>query len=290
MKKILVTGGAGFIGSHLIERLVKLSDAEVYSLDNYSSGSELNHIAGAHYLKGDTKNINEVVDFAPQMVFHLGEYSRVEQSLNDLGPVLEANSLGTYKVFEFCLRHSCKIVYAGSSTKFGDGGLSRSHTPYGFTKAANTELIKCLGDWYGLPYAVTYFYNVFGGREITTGKYATVVGIFTECMRQGQPLTVVRPGTQQRNFTHINDVVDALILIGESAYGDDFGIGNNASYSIMELAQLFGGEIEEMPERRGNRLTSDVVTSKTKALGWECKVDLKNYIQQLRSRNWAVEK
>lgn len=286
-KTILVTGGAGFIGSHLCEQLSKDASNRVISLDNYSTGSESNHIPNVEYIKGDTKEIHSLVTFSPDIVFHLGEYSRVEQSFDDLEKVWNYNKNGTFAVLQFCRRHACKIVYAGSSTKFGDGGLGRSQSPYGWTKASNTELVKNFGDWFGVPHAIVYFYNAYGPREIRTGKYATLIALFAEKMRQGEPLTVVSPGEQKRNFTHVNDIIRALVRIGEQGYGDGFGIGSSESFSILEIAKMFGGNIQMLPERRGNRMTADVVTDKTQALGWSAHHSISDYIEELRNTSWA---
>lgn len=277
--KILVTGGAGFVGSNLCESLVKNPNNEVYSLDNYFTGSRENHIQGVTYIEGSTEYIFELVNFAPDLIYHLGEYSRVEQSFDDIDKVLLFNKIGTSKVLEFCRRHKCKLVYAGSSTKFGDGGIGRNQSPYAWSKSSNTELIKNYGDWYGLEYAIVYFYNVYGKREIKDGKYATLIALFAEKMRKGEPLTVVSPGTQQRNFTHIDDIVEGLLLVGEKGQGDEFGIGNSETYSILEIAEMFGGKIEMLPARKGNRMSSAVITEKTEALGWKAKRCVKEYIQ-----------
>jgi len=286
MKKILVTGGAGFIGSHLCERLSQNENYEVYSLDNYFTGSEANHVENVTYIKGNTKDIASLIDFAPDIVYHLGEYSRVEQSFDDMEKVWYYNKEGTFSVLEFVRRVGCKILYAGSSTKFGDGGLGRSASPYAWTKASNTELVKNYGAWFNVPYAITYFYNVYGSREIQTGKYATLIALFKEKRKNGEPLTIVSPGTQKRNFTHIDDIVNGLILVGENGYGDEFGIGSPEAYSIKEVAQMFGGEIQMLPERKGNRMMADVVTAKTEALGWKPTKRLKDYIMQLKENNW----
>lgn len=277
-KKILVTGGAGFVGSHLCERLVKEGNL-VYSLDNYFTGSVNNHVNHVTYIRGNTKNISSLINFSPDIIYHLGEYSRVEQSFSDIDLVHEYNTQGTFCVLEFARKHSCKVVYSGSSTKFGDGGLGRNASPYAYTKASNTELVKNYGNWYNLPYAITYFYNVYGPREINTGKYATVIALFKEKYKQGLPITVVSPGTQKRNFTYIDDIINALVLIGEHGYGDEFGIGSDESFSILQVAEMFGGEIEMLSERPGNRMISDVVTDKTKALGWTPKHSLIDYIK-----------
>lgn len=289
-KNIIVTGGAGFIGSHLCERLSKDASNRVVSLDNYSTGSKNNHFANVEYIKGDTKDIHSLVTFSPDIIFHLGEYSRVEQSFDDLETVWNSNKVGTFEVLQFCRRHGCKIVYAGSSTKFGDGGLGRSQSPYGWTKASNTELVENFADWFGVPYAIVYFYNAYGPREIKIGKYATLIALFAEKMRLGKPLTVVSPGVQKRNFTHVYDIINALIIVGEHGYGDEFGIGSPESFSVLEIAKLFGGKIEMLPERRGNRLTADVLTDKTKALGWNAKHLVSEYIDELRNLSWSNKK
>lgn len=285
-KKILVTGGAGFVGSHLCERLAENSNYDVYSLDNYFTGSEDNHVENVTYIKGDTKDIESLINFDPDMVYHLGEYSRVEQSFDDMEKVWEYNKDGIFRVLEFVRKAGCKILYAGSSTKFGDGGLGRSASPYAWTKASNTELVENYGTWYNVPYAITYFYNVYGPREIQTGKYATLIALFKEKMKNNEPLTIVSPGTQKRNFTHINDIVDGLILVGENGYGDEFGIGSEEAFSIKEVAQMYGGEIIMLPERRGNRMSAEVISDKTKALGWKPKRKLKNYIEECRKNEW----
>ena len=294
-KKVLVTGGAGFVGSHLCERLQQ-KGYDVYSLDNYFTGSEQNHRDGVTYIKGETKDIKKLVDFTPDMIYHLGEYSRVEQSFDDIELVYRLNKIGTFEVLEFARKAECKILYAGSSTKFGDGGVGRDASPYAWTKATNTELVKNYQRWFNVPHAITYFYNVYGPREIATGRYATLIALFTEKMKKGEPLTVVSPGTQKRNFTYIDDIIDALVKVGEEGYGDEFGIGSDEAYSILEVAEMFLGmskeqAIEEgrlvmLPERKGNRMTADVMTEKTKALGWEPKMRLPEYIEQLRKNNW----
>jgi len=285
-KRILVTGGAGFVGSHLCERLAQNEDYEVYSLDNYFTGSENNHVNHVTYIKGNTKDIETLVTFAPDMVYHLGEYSRVEQSFDDIEKVWEYNKDGIFAVLEFVRKSGCKILYAGSSTKFGDGGLGRSASPYAWTKASNTELVINYGNWYNVPFAITYFYNVYGPREIQTGKYATLIALFKEKMKNNEPLTIVSPGTQKRNFTHIDDIIDGLILVGEQGYGDEFGIGSGEAFSILDVAKMYNGEIIMLPERRGNRMSAEVMTEKTKALGWKPKRKLSNYIEALRAQNW----
>lgn len=285
-KKILVTGGAGFVGSHLCEKLAADENNEVYSLDNYFTGRKENHVANVTYIQGNSANIENLVSFRPNMVYHLGEYSRVEQSFFDMDKILEYNKKGTFAVLEFVKKIGCKLLYAGSSTKFGDEGDNANASPYAWSKSSNTQLVKNYGEWFGLNYVITYFYNVYGKREIQEGKYATLIALFKEKMRKGENLTVVSPGTQLRNFTHVKDTVDALLLIAEKGKGDEYGIGNPKGYTILEVAQMFGGEIEMLPERKGNRMAASVVSEKTRALGWDAKINLEEYVLELKKRNW----
>src|SRR3989344_2528541 len=278
-KTIVVTGGAGFVGSHLCEALSKAGH-RVISLDNYFTGLRANLVLSVEYREGHTKDIARHIPEKPDLIFHLGEYSRVEKSFEEPAVVWDLNKDGTFCVLEFWRKnkHGCKLVYAGSSTKFGDGGLGRDQSPYAWSKATNTELVRNYGVWYGLPYAITYFYNVYGPGE-RAGAYGTVVEIFRQKKLKGEVITVNAPGTQKRNFTHVNDIVNGLILVGEQGEGDDFGIGNESEYSILEVANMFGGEIVMGPEVLGNRMSSDIDTSKTRLLGWEPEQSLDEYVK-----------
>ena len=287
-KKIaVVTGGAGFVGSHLCERLVK-KDYRVISLDNYFTGTPENHIEDVEYRIGHTKDIEALIPETPSLVFHLGEYARTEKSFEDIELVWDLNKSGTFAVLEFCRRKNCKIVYAGSSTKFADNGEGRDQSPYAWTKASNTELVKNYANWFGLDYAIAYFYNVYGPREMS-GPYGTLIRIFTEQYRNEQPLTVTSPGTQTRNFTHVHDIVDGLVLVGEKGQGDGYGIGADTSYSVLDVAGMFGGEHIMMPERKGNRMTSGVDNEKTKALGWSPSRTLQEWITNVKKEIGEVQ-
>ncbi len=278
-KTILVTGGAGFVGSHLCERLVK-EGHWVISLDNYFAGSHENEVPGVEYREGHTKDIEAVIPEKIDLIYHLGEYSRVEISLEEPAVVFDLNTLGTFHVLEFWRKQKCKLVYAGSSTKFGDGGLSRTATPYAWTKAANTELVKNYGEWYGLPHAVTYFYNVYGPRE-RAGTYGTLIEIFRQKTLKGETLGVVSPGTQKRNFTHVGDIIEGLVVVGEKGEGDDYGLGDMREYSILDIAKMFGGTITMLPERPGNRMSSAIDTSKASTLGWKVTHSVEEYIREV---------
>jgi UDP-glucose 4-epimerase len=277
-KRVLVTGGAGFVGSHLCEALVKRGDV-VFSLDNYSTGSKANHIDGVYYTFGDTKDISKYNFGQIDMIYHLGEYSRVEESYKEPNKVFDFNTFGTYEVIKFALDNNCRLLYAGSSTKFGNNGADSS--PYAFSKAMNTQLVKNYGSWYGLDYVITYFYNVYGPREISSGSYATVIAKFNELRKQGVPLPVTTPGTQVRNFTHVEDIVAGLLLAGDHGIGDGYGIGADESFTILDVAKMFECDVEMTPPKRGNRLSAELVTQKIKTLGWRQNKYLKDYIVDL---------
>ena len=281
-QKILVTGGAGFVGSHLCERLSSDESNEVFSLDNYFTGSEDNHVSNVTYINGETLDISKHIKFKPDIVYHLGEYSRVEQSFDDIELVWRYNNVSILSVLEFVRKSNCKLIYAGSSTKYANYADFDSGSPYSWTKAKNTELVVNYGNWFGLDYAITYFYNVYGPREIANGKYATLIALFSEKIKENKPLTVVSPGEQFRNFTHVDDIVDGLLLVGKHGKGDEYGIGHHEKFTILEVAQLFGGKIDMLPERKGNRMTAEVITEKIIALGWEPKHNLKDYINSLK--------
>jgi UDP-glucose 4-epimerase len=202
-KNILVTGGAGFVGSNLCKALVLYKNTKVYSLDNYFTGKVENHTNGVHYIKGETLLIDDLINFKPDIIFHLGEYSRVEQSFEDIRTVWKFNTQGTFAVLEFVRKTGAKLIYAGSSTKFGDNGTGSNASPYAWTKSSNTQLVKNYGAWFNIDYAITYFYNVYGKNEISEGKYATLIALFTRKYKNNDPLTIVSPGTQERNL-HIS--------------------------------------------------------------------------------------
>ncbi len=280
-KTALVTGGAGFIGTHLCERLVK-EGYRVISLDNYFTGSRDNHVAGVEYREGHTKDIENHISEKPNIVFHLGEYARVEKIFEDIKTVFDLNKVGTFGVLEFVRKTGSKLVYAGSSSKFGDGGMGRNQSPYAWTKASNTELVKNYGQWFSISYAITYFYNVYGPGE-RAGSFGTLIEIFRQSTLSGTPLPVVSPGTQTRYFTHVDDIVDGLIIVGEKGEGDNYGLGDNHSYSILEVANLFGGDVVMLPERLGNRMSSEVFVDKSEALGWKVQRHLGEYISSARN-------
>jgi UDP-glucose 4-epimerase len=282
---VLVTGGAGFVGHHLIAALLaSRSDIEIISVDNYFTGTEANHIADKRvsYVNASTVELQKVWtahEFAtPQTIFHLGEYSRITQSFVDVDLAWEFNLHGTKEVVKFAQANSAKLVYAGSSSKFGNGGQDEHLNPYAWTKAKNVEYIRNFANWFGLDYVVTYFYNVYGPGQIRQGRYATVIGIFESQYDRGEPLTVVSPGTQTRDFTHIDDIVAGILLCAEHGQGDGYLLGTGTEWPIVEVAKLFGAPYRLVPALPGERVSGRADTSKARELGWAPQHRLGDYI------------
>ncbi len=285
---ILVTGGAGFIGSHLCERLA-VNGCRVISLDNYFTGSIDNHVDGVEYREGHTKNIANLVPEDIDVIYHLGEYSRVHASIDEPELVWDLNIAGTNAVLEFWRKQGSKLIYAASSTKSADtevaaGGAGRDMTPYTWAKAANSDLVKNYGRWYELPYAITYFYNVYGPRERAWGAYGTVIETFRQNMLAGKPHQVNAPGTQTRAFTHVDDTVNALVLVGEKGEGDGFCISAQETHSIKEVVEMFGGEIVMGEQTKMSRSSSCEDISKLRELGWQQQHTIKEYVDSCKKQ------
>lgn len=258
----------------------------VVSLDNYFAGRVENHVAGVEYRRGHTKDIESLVPETPDIVFHLGEYARIAPSFEDVRLVYDMNIVGTFAVVEFCrTRGVKKLVYAGSSTKFATEGDGRHQNPYSFTKATNVDLVNDYGRWYGLPYAICYFYNGFGPREQGDGKYATLIAKFERQYLAGKPLTVVRPGTQRRAFTYVKDLARGLILAGERGQGDGYALGVETSRSVAEIAEAFGGPVEYVDGYPGREQSENDVSKARNELGWQPTVDVMDYIRDFVRRH-----
>ncbi len=278
-KIILVTGGAGHVGSHIVEMLVADSKNKVISLDNYFNGRVENHILGAEYRRGHTKDTETLIPETPDIVYHLGEYARIAPSFEDVRMVFDLNIVGTFAVAEFCRNRGVpKLVYAASSTKFAVEGDGRHQNPYSFTKATNVDLMNDYGRWYKLPYAICYFYNAFGPRERGEGKYATLIAKFEQMYLKGLPLTVVAPGTQKRAFTYVKDLARGIILVGEKGWGDGYALGVSKSYSVLEIAEEFGCPIERVEGYPGRVESANDPTKAREELGWEPTLDVMDYI------------
>jgi UDP-glucose 4-epimerase len=295
-KRILVTGGAGFVGSNLVKKLVKdYPDSKITVIDNLFTGSFSNlsepYIAGdIRFIQADTQNIEEILGQKSfDIVYHFGEYSRIVKSFDDIDYVLRTNLNGTTRVLEMCRKWGAKLIYSASSSKFGNEGRDENLSPYSWVKSKMVELIKNYGEWYGLEYEICYFFNVYGPGQITTGDYATVIGIFERQFNEGNPLTVVHPGNQSRDFTHVEDIVDGVILATLSNKNREWHLRSGVAHSIINVAKMFECEWEMIPERRGERFSAEDIKSDTKeVLGWSPKWNLSYYIKSKISKNVEI--
>jgi len=262
MKKFLiVTGGAGFVGSNLIKYLLAKTSFKIISIDNYSSGSKRNHIQNnrVKYIKSNIKYISKVLNKNKKQIhtiFHFGEFARIFQSFKKFDQCFDSNSIGSKEVFNFCLINKIKIVYSATSASLGNSGQDKNLSPYAFTKAKNIELLENLKKWFNLRYEIIYFYNVYGPGQICKGDMATVIGIFELLYKQNKPLTVVKPGSQTRRFTHIDDTIKAVFFAWRKNKNRHYSISNKKSYSILQVARLFTNRIKFLPKRSGERYAS----------------------------------
>lgn len=285
-KTIVVTGGAGHVGSHVVELLAADPSNQVISLDNYFNGSEKNHVPGAEYRRGHTRDIDTLIPENPDVVLHLGEYARIAQSFDDVQLVYEMNVMGTFAVVQFCRQRGVqKLVYAASSTLFAIEGDGRHQNPYSLSKAMNVDLINDFGRWYNLPYAICYFYNAFGPRENGDGKYATLIAKFQQQYLAGKPLTVVKPGTQRRAFTYVKDLARGIVLTAEKGRGNGYALGNTESRSVLEIAEAFGGKIQMIEGYPGREESTNDPSKARNELGWQPTVGIMEYIRDFVRQN-----
>ena len=282
---IVITGGAGFVGSNLINLLLKKTQNKLLSIDNYSSGSKKNHIINKRvkYIKGDTKNISKILNNKKnkiQTIFHFGEFARIYQSFKNFDECYDSNSVGSKSVFKFCLDNKIKLIYSATSASLGNLGDDKNLSPYAFTKAKNLELLENLKKWFNFKFEVIYFYNVYGPNQIKTGKMATVIGIFEDQYKKGKPLTVVKPGSQSRRFTHIYDTIEVCYEAWKKNKCKHYSISNRKSYSILNVAKMFNCKISFLKPRLGERYASALTkfSHKNKIIRRYGKINLQDYI------------
>jgi len=293
MKNILVvTGGAGFIGSNLISELLKFKKFKVLSIDNYSSGLSKNHIKSKRvkYLKGNTKNIeillkNYIVRI--HSIFHFGEFARIYQSFKKINECFTSNIEGSSQVFNFALKNNIRLIYSATSASLGNKGQDMNLSPYAFSKAKNLELLENFKKWFGFRYEIVYFYNVYGDKQICRGNMATVIGIFEDHFKRGKKLPVVKPGTQVRRFTHVNDTTKACIFAWKKNKCKHYSIASKESFSIIELANLFKSKIRYLPMRKGERFASALIKMNlnNKIIRLSAKIRLKDYVSNFLKNN-----
>jgi UDP-glucose 4-epimerase len=284
-KYIVITGGAGFVGTNLIEFLIHKTHLNIISIDNYSSGLKKNHIVSKKikYISGNTVNIEKLLQKYKNKihsVFHFGEFSRIYQSFKKFDECFQSNSLGSHAVFKFCLDNKIKLIYSATSAALGNKNNDKNLSPYAFTKYKNIELLENFKKWFNFKYEIIYFYNVYGPRQIKVGDMATIIGIFEDQFLNKKPLTVVKPGSQTRRFTHILDTVKVCYEAWIKNKCTHYSISHEKSYSIIKVAEMFGGEIKLLKERPGERYTSSLTNTLlnnkiNKRFG---KIHLKDYI------------
>ena len=289
---LLVTGGAGFIGSNLVSELLKFNKFRILSIDNYSSGLIKNHINNkkVKYLKGNTKYIENLLrsyNGKIHSIFHFGEFARIYQSFEKINECFSSNIEGSLSVFNFALKNKIRLIYSATSASLGNSGKDMNLSPYAFSKAKNLELLENLKKWFNFKYEVIYFYNVYGEKQICKGDMATVVGIFEDCFSLGKKLPVVRPGTQERRFTHVSDTVKACIFAWRENKSKHYTIASKQSYSILELANMFESKIRYLPKRKGERFASALtkMNLNNKIIRLTAKIKLRDYIKNFLMTN-----
>tara|TARA_X000001036_G_scaffold423773_1_gene448100 strand:+ start:878 stop:1774 length:897 start_codon:yes stop_codon:yes gene_type:complete len=290
-KKILVTGGAGFVGTNLIKYFLKKTKFHIISLDNYSSGSKKNHLKNSRvkYIKGHTKNINNLINYPKNIhsIFHFGEFARIYQSFLKMNECVDSNFTGSNAVFDFCCKNNIKLIYSATSASLGNQGQDKNLSPYAFSKATNLEQLENFKKFFKFKYEVIYFYNVYGPYQISKGNMSTVIGIFEDHYLRKKPLPVVKPGTQTRRFTHIDDTIETCYLAWKKNLNRHYLVANNKSYSITEVAKMFKTKIKYLPKRLGERYASAIVNKNlsNKIYKYFGKKDLKEYINDFIKNN-----
>jgi UDP-glucose 4-epimerase len=288
---IVITGGAGFVGTNLIKFFIKKTKYKFISLDNYSTGTKKNHIKNSRvkYINGNTSNISKFIKNPKKIkaIFHFGEFARIYQSFIKMNECIESNSVGSNAVFNFCLKNNIKLIYSATSASLGNKGEDKNLSPYAFLKAKNLELLENFKKWFNLKYEVIYFYNVYGPHQIEKGAMSTVIGIFEDHFKKKKFLPVVKPGSQTRRFTHITDTVEICYLAWKKNLCRHYSIANKKSYSLIDVAKMFNSKIKYLPKRKGERHASALINKNlsNKIYKHFGKINIKDYIQDFVKNN-----
>ena len=289
--KVVITGGSGFVGTNLIKLLIIKTKYKIISIDDYSSGSKSNHINNSRikYIKGNTVNISKLIKNPKEIktVFHFGEFARIYQSFLKMNECISSNSVGSNAVFNFCLKNKIKLIYSATSASLGNKGNDKNLSPYAFTKSKNLELLENLKKWFNFKYEVIYFYNLYGPHQICRGEMSTVIGIFEDHYKRGKPLPIVKPGTQSRRFTHIDDTVHICYLAWKKNLCRHYSISNKKSYTLLNVAKMFKSKIKYLPKRPGERYASALINKNlsNKMYKYFGKIKLNNYISNFIDKN-----
>jgi UDP-glucose 4-epimerase len=264
---------------------------EIWSIDDYSTGKKTNHIKNKRvkYISNQTKNISKILEKKKKNIktlFHFGEFARIYQSFLKINECINSNSVGSHEVFNFCFVNKIKLIYSATSASIGNNGNDKNLSPYAFTKAKNLEILENFKKWFGLKFEIIYFYNVYGPNQISKGKMATVIGLFEDQYKNDKNLTVVRPGTQTRRFTHVDDTVNACYFAFKRNKNRHYSISHKKSYSIIQVAKMFGNKIKYLPKRPGERFASALtdMSLSNKVHKLYGKIDLKKYIKAFKSK------
>ena len=279
--RILVTGGAGFIGTNLIKHLLKNKNVEITSIDNYSTGKVENHQKGVLYINKDINECNYMVNF--DIVFHMAAIARIQPSFERPEDYINTNFNGTYKIVKYCIKQNIPLIYAGSSSHHS----GKFKNPYTFSKDMGEEIIQLYQKHFGLKASIARFYNVYGPYQLTEGGYTTLIGRWMNNIKNNLPCEIYGDGNKKRDFTHVEDIINGLIsIMKQKSYGNIFEFGKGKNYSVNEVAKMFKivPMYKENKPGEAQETLADYSLAKRK-LGWEPKKDLKTWINTFIEQN-----